>query len=177
MLPSYTIQYWYRKTVWIRINRKGELIVSAPIWVSEKRVHDFVTTKKDRIIKKITYIKNNISDSTIEISKNMKERALIQILPRIEYYADMMQVSYTAVKITTAQTKRWSCSSRWVLMFHWKLSQFPLSIVDYVVVHELAHLVHFNHSKDFWSLVEQYHPEYKSSKKRLKDHGNWLWLW
>lgn len=177
MLPSYTIQYWYRKTVWIRINRKGELIVSAPIWVSEKRVHNFVTTKKDRIIKKIIYIKNNISDSTIEISKNMKEHALIQILPRVEYYADMMQVSYTDLKITTAQTKRWSCSSRWVLMFHWKLSQFPLSIVDYVVVHELAHLVHFNHSKDFWSLVEQYHPEYKSSKKRLKGHGNWLWLW
>jgi predicted metal-dependent hydrolase len=57
-------------------------------------------------------------------------------------------------------------------MFHWKLSQFPLSIVDYVVVHELAHLKYFNHSKDFWSLVEQYHPDYKLSKKRLKENGN-----
>jgi predicted metal-dependent hydrolase len=57
-------------------------------------------------------------------------------------------------------------------MFHWKLSQFPLNIVDYVVVHELAHLKHFNHSKIFWSLVEQYHPDYKLSKKRLKENGN-----
>jgi len=177
MIPSYTIQYSYRKTVGIRINRKGELIVSAPIGVSEKRVHNFVTLKKDRIIKKISYIKNHIPDTTMTISKQMKEHALIQILPRIEYYADMMKLSYTKLKITTAQTKRWSCSSRWVLMFHWKLSQFPLSIVDYVVVHELAHLKHFNHSKDFWSLVEHYHPEYKSSKKRLKENGNGLGLW
>ena len=59
-------------------------------------------------------------------------------------------------------------------MFHWKLSQFPISIVDYVVVHELAHLKHFNHSKEFRALVEQYHPEYKASKKRLKENGNGL---
>ena len=174
MIPPYTIQYSYRKTVGIRINRKGELIVSAPIWVKEKRVHDFVTSKKDRIIKKISYIKNHIPDTIITINKQMKEHALIQILPRIEYYSDMMKVSYSDLKITTAQTKRWSCSSRWVLMFHWKLSQFPLSIVDYVVVHELAHLKHFDHSKNFWSLVEQYHPDYKLSKKRLKENGNWL---
>ena len=176
MIPPYTIQYSYRKTVGIRINRKGELIVSAPIWVTEKRVHNFVISKKDRIIEKISYIKNNIPDTAITISKKMKEHALIQILPRIEYYSDMMNLSYTDLKITTAQTKRWSCSSRWVLMFHWKLSQFPLSIVDYVVVHELAHLKHFNHSKDFWSLVEQYHPDYKLSKTRLKENGNWLGL-
>ena len=106
MIPSYTIQYSYRKTVGIRINRKGELIVSAPIGVSEKRVHNFVTLKKDRIIKKISYIKNHIPDTTMTISKQMKEHALIQILPRIEYYADMMKLSYTKLKITTAQTKR-----------------------------------------------------------------------
>ncbi len=59
-------------------------------------------------------------------------------------------------------------------MFHWKLSQFPLNIVDYVVVHELAQLTQFNHSKDFWSLVEHYHPDYKVSKQRLKENGNGL---
>jgi hypothetical protein len=69
-------------------------------------VNDFVTSKKDRIIKKISYIKNNIPDTTVTISKQMKEHALIQILPRIEYYSDMMKVSYSDLKITTAQTKR-----------------------------------------------------------------------
>lgn len=176
MIPSYTIQYSYRKTVGIRINRKGELIVSAPIWVSEKRVHDFVSSKKDRIIKKIEHIKKQVPYEDIVITKEMKYHALIQILPRVEYYADIMKVSYNDLKITIANTKRWSCSSRKVLMFHRKLSKFPISIVDYVVVHELAHLVHFNHSKDFRSLVENYHPEYKSSKKRLKENGNGLWL-
>jgi predicted metal-dependent hydrolase len=106
MIPSYTIQYSYRKTVGIRINRKGELIVSAPIGVSEQRVNLFVTSKKDRITQKISYIKNNIPDTIITISKQMKDHALIQILPRIEYYADIMKVSYNNLKITTAQTKR-----------------------------------------------------------------------
>lgn len=177
MIPAYTIQYSYRKTVSIRINRKGELAVSAPIGIPEQKVHEFVKDKNNRIIKKIEYIKRTIPDRDIDVSKQMKEHTLIQILPRVEYYADMMNVSYTDIKITTAQTKRWSCSNRWILMFHWKLSQFPISIVDYVVVHELAHLVHFNHSTAFWLLVEKYHPEYKLSKTRLKQNGNRLWLW
>lgn len=177
MLPDYIINYSLRKTLSIRINRKGALVVSAPIGISEKTVHHFVECKKERIIKKIAYIKNSIPDTTINVSTQMKEHALIQILPRVEYYADMMNLSYNNIKITTAQTKWWSCSNRWVLMFHWKLSLFPIHIVDYVIVHELAHLVHFNHSKQFWSLVEQYHPDYKSSKKRLKDNGSGLWIW
>jgi predicted metal-dependent hydrolase len=179
MLPPYTIRYSYRKTVGIRIDRKGNLTVSAPIWVSAQRVHTFVASKTNWIMKKIEQIQKNMPDHTIEVTRDMKDHALIQILPRVEYYAQLMNVwhRYTDIKITTAQTKRWSCSSRGVLMFHWKLSQFPLGIVDYVVVHELAHLVHFNHSANFWNLVEQYHPEYTSSKKRLKEHGNWLSVW
>jgi predicted metal-dependent hydrolase len=175
MLPKYNIGYSYRKTIGIRINHKGELIVSAPIWVPEKRVHDFVKSKKDRIISKIELIKKQLPDKKVEITKQMKEHALIQILPRVEYYADIMKVSYNNIKITLANTKRWSCSSHKVLMFHRKLSKCPISIVDYVIVHELAHLVHFNHSKEFRTLVEQHHPEYKSSKKRLKENGLWIW--
>ncbi len=106
MIPSYIIQYSYRKTVGIRINRKGELIVSAPLGVSEQKVNNFVTSKKDRITQKISYIKNHIPDTTITINKQMKDHALIQILPRIEYYSDMMKVSYSDLKITIAQAKR-----------------------------------------------------------------------
>jgi predicted metal-dependent hydrolase len=179
MLPTYNIRYSYRKTLSIRISRYWELIVSAPIWLSEDKIHTFVQSKSKRIINKIELIKKQLPDKNIEVTKQMKEHALIQILPRVEYYADLMNIShrYTDIKITTASTKRWSCSSRGILMFHWKLSQFPISVVDYVVVHELAHLIHFNHSKEFRSLVEQYHPEYKSSKKRLNEHWHGMWLW
>ncbi|MBP7885479.1 M48 family metallopeptidase [Patescibacteria group bacterium] len=55
-------------------------------------------------------------------------------------------------------------------MFNRKLTQFPLFVLDYVVIHELAHLVHFNHSPKFRSLVEKYCPDYKKAKKRLREH-------
>lgn len=172
MLPSYNIRYSSRKTLSIRISRDGELIVSAPIWLSENKIHTFVQSKSKRIISKIGLIKKQLPDKKTEVTKQMKEHALIQLLPRVEYYANLMNIShrYNDIKITTAQTKRWSCSNKGKLMFHWKLSDFPMGIVDYVIVHELAHLIHFNHSPAFWKLVEHYHPDYKNSKKWLKDY-------
>lgn len=179
MIPSYIIKYSYRKTISIRIDRKWNLLVSGPIGVSESKIKSFVESKAQWIIEKIDSIKKQIPDTEIVVTKKMKEIALIQILPRVEYYAHLMQVDkkYTTIKITTANTKWWSCNSRGWLMFHWKLSEFPISIVDYVIVHELAHLIHFNHSKNFRDLVETYYPEYKTAKKRLKDHSQWKSLW
>jgi predicted metal-dependent hydrolase len=176
MLPLYVINYSYRKTIGIRIDRRWELCVSAPIGASKEKVDNFVQSKRKRIMDKITLIKKEISDWNTIITKEMKEHALIQILPRIEYYADLMDIQhrYTNIRISTAHTKRWSCNSRWWLMFHRKLSQFPISIVDYIVVHELAHLIHFNHSKNFWNLVESYYPGYKTAKRRLKENTKWI---
>lgn len=136
-------------------------------------MRNFVESKSERIEEKIKILKKQLPDEERVITKKMKELALIQILPRIEYYADLMHLEkkYTSIKITTAYTKWGSCNTRGGLMFHWKLSEFPISILDYVVVHELAHLVYFNHSKDFRDLVESYYPEYKLAKNRLKDHG------
>ena len=63
------------------------------------------------------------------------------------------------------------CSSRKNLNFNYKLAYMPQEIMDYVVVHELAHLQHMNHSQEFWQLVEQYIPDYKERRKWLKEHG------
>lgn len=172
MIPAYTITYSNRKTLSIQIKNTGELIVRAPLTLTEKKVHQFIASKKNRIIQKIEFIKTQEIIPKQNITQAKKESALIQILPRIEYYAKKMNLSqkYTTIKITTANAKRGSCSSRGALMFHWKLSEFPIIILDYVIVHELAHLIHFNHSKEFWALVEEYYPTYQSAKKRLQDN-------
>lgn len=174
MIPNYDIKYSNRKTISIRINNKWQLLVWAPVWINEKRVHKFVESKEIWITEKIDYMKKLVVEEPITITEEMKSHAFIQIVPRIEYYANIMNVNkyYTDIKITAAKTKWWSCSNKWVLMFHWKLSNFPISIVDYVIVHELAHLVHFNHSKNFRKLVEQYYPNYKEAKKRLQQNWN-----
>ncbi len=75
--------------------------------------------------------------------------------------------------VVKQQKKRWgSCSSKGKLMFNWRLSMAPQEVVDYVVVHEMCHLVHMNHSEAFWSLVASIMPDYKERERWLKDYGH-----
>ena len=105
-----------------------------------------------------------------------KERALEIISARVDEYARGYDFSPKQVKITSAK-KRWgSCSPNGTLSFTWRLVLAPLDVVDYVVVHELAHLRVRNHSQKFWKVVESILPEYKNQRKWLKVHGEKLSL-
>ena len=99
-----------------------------------------------------------------------KKRALSQITEITEKHATIMQLSYSGIKITSAR-KRWgSCNSRGNLSFSWRLVMAPIWIIEYIVVHELAHLKHMNHSSRFWGFVGKFFPEYKKARKWLKEH-------
>ncbi len=92
------------------------------------------------------------------------------LLPlRVEYYAGMFGYQPAKVSITGARTRWGSCSSRGSLNFSWRLMLHRIEVVDYVVMHELAHLKHRNHSKDFWAEVERMCPDYKKWLKILKE--------
>ena len=81
---------------------------------------------------------------------------------------------YNKIYIRDQKTRWGSCSSKGNLNFNWRLIMAPLFIMDYIVVHELAHLVHPNHSRDFWKLVKKIVPDYKEKKEWLKIYGNSL---
>ena len=75
------------------------------------------------------------------------------------------------------QKTRWgSCSKQRNLSFNWRLVMAPLPVIDYVVAHELAHLVEMNHSRKFWALVEQIYPGYSLHRAWLKENGRLLTL-
>lgn len=84
-------------------------------------------------------------------------------------YAKSMSVIPTAVKINGAKTRWGSCSSRKSLNFSWRLIMADDDVLDYVVVHELAHITEMNHSPKFWAIVEGVLPDYRERQKRLKD--------
>lgn len=103
-----------------------------------------------------------------------KAKALSYIQERVDYYSNQMGLSYKSIRISSAK-KRWgSCSGKKNLGFSWRLILAAPEIIDYVVVHELAHLKHHNHAKTFWLYVESILPNYKVSKKRLKENGHLL---
>jgi len=103
-----------------------------------------------------------------------KEKAREKITERVSLYAHKERFRFKSIRISSAHTRWGSCGSHGNLNFNWRLLMAPLSVIDYVVVHELAHLVHKNHSKKFWDYVEILMPGYIKEKQWLKDHGYML---
>jgi len=105
-----------------------------------------------------------------------KEQAQAVMTERVRHYSALHGFSPGQVKITSARTRWGSCSSNGTLNFTWRLVMAPLEVIDYVVLHELAHLRVKNHSKKFWSVVASICPQYTSHRKWLRENGESLTL-
>lgn len=105
-----------------------------------------------------------------------REEARRVVDERVNHYAGLWGLKYGRIRITSARTRWGSCSGRGTLSFPWRLVMAPLEVIDYVVVHELAHLEFKNHSKDFWTRVAAWMPEYRARKDWLKENGHLLAL-
>lgn len=93
---------------------------------------------------------------------------------RVAFYAQKMGKIPNRVVVKT-QTKRWgSCSSKRDIFLNWRLVFAPIEVIDYVIIHELSHLVYMNHSSNFWHLVETYDSKYKTHRSWLKENGQQL---
>lgn len=133
-------------------------------------------TKQPEVILKSSEI-HIIASSTTEtdikaiLIQWYKEQAMKLLAERVALYGKTIGVQPTKIRLSNAQ-KRWgSCSSKGSLLINWRLVMAPLEVFDYVVVHELCHLVHLNHSKDYWNLVRSIIPNYQQRKEWLKDNG------
>ncbi|MBN1880791.1 MAG: M48 family metallopeptidase [Deltaproteobacteria bacterium] len=103
-----------------------------------------------------------------------RKQAKSYIPSRVSRFADALGLSYRSVKINGAK-KRWgSCSSTGNLNFTWRLMMAPVEMIDYVIVHELCHLTHPNHSRAFWELVGSVVPDYRRKRRWLREHTHRL---
>lgn len=105
-----------------------------------------------------------------------KEQALQVFSERVQHYAIMYGFEPKQVKVNSAKTRWGSCSANGTINFTWRLVMAPLEIIDYVVLHELAHLRVKNHSQTFWSLVETLVTDCKEKRKWLRENGETLTL-
>ena len=97
-----------------------------------------------------------------------KEQSVQYITKRVEYYSELMECKYVTLKFRKMKSRWGSCSSSKILTFNTELMKIEKVLIDYVVVHELAHLTHMNHSKVFHSLVDKYLQDSKEYRKKLK---------
>ena len=93
---------------------------------------------------------------------------------RVTQYAAVMDCHPAIIRITSPRRRWGSCGTGGGLNFNWKLIMAPLEVIDYLVVHELAHLKHHGHDRIFWGLVKQFAPDYKHYQRWLKDNGHRL---
>ncbi|HBX23833.1 MAG TPA: M48 family peptidase [Desulfotomaculum sp.] len=100
-----------------------------------------------------------------------KGRARQLINARVDLFAATIEQKPTAIKIKQQKSRWGSCSARGNLNFNWKLVMAPIEIIDYVVVHELCHLIRLDHSAEFWHLVASLMPDYKKKRQWLREFG------
>jgi predicted metal-dependent hydrolase len=93
---------------------------------------------------------------------------------RIQYWTNITNLKFKSLKISNAKKRYGSCSSRGAINLSWRLILAPVEIIDYVIVHELCHLEHLNHSRKFWNKVESILPNYKNDEDRLKKNSHLL---
>jgi len=99
-----------------------------------------------------------------------REEAFSILTQRCQFYAPKIGVLYQRIKLSNAKQRWGSCNPKGNLCFNWRLVMAPREILDYVVIHELAHLKELNHSARFWAIVKKVIPSYREAKKWLKDN-------
>lgn len=159
-----------RKTLGLQV-KDGRVIVRAPRRVTKEQIERFVREHEDWIEKALS---RQAAKQAAHPEPTAAERAEYirlakEILPkRTAYWAERMGLYPTQIRITSAQRRFGSCSSEGHICYSWRLMQYPPEAIDYVVVHELAHLKHMNHSPAFHALVARYLPDHKARRALLK---------
>lgn len=206
-----------RKTLAIELNRNGELIVKAPLFLPRKKIEQFIIEKEKWIIKKQNILTktNHLQNGDqkkksylylgetyqikinkckqisfglkeiqipdflqFRINKEIRELFLNKakeiITGRVKHYERLMKINAGRIKFSDTKSKWGTCKANNDLQFNWRLIGAPLLVIDYVVVHELAHVLFKNHSRDFWRMVEKYKPAYRQFRKWLKTNSGQL---
>lgn len=211
-----------RKTICIKINEDGAVIVSAPLRTSkeyillviENRVNWILEKQKEIKLRSSRKVKRDFTEGstfmylgeeyplhfdfderrkgiTIELNEQLtlhtntidreklkmalekwyRAETLKIVTKRIDYYAGNFKDKVTNIRVKE-QKRRWaSCTGKNAILFNWRCSMARADVLDYIVVHEMCHMDHRNHSKYFWNRVREIMPDYKEKHEWLRTHG------
>ena len=170
---SYSITMTNRNRRMVISIREENVKVSAPKAYPVEQVKAFVESKRSWIIEQLAHIKNmqsrrrerELTDKEIHSYKKLAKEVFAS---KLEQYAKEMGVAYNSFRVKEQKTRWGSCSSKGNINLNWRLIQAPEEVIDYVIVHELAHLKYMNHSHEFWQLVSQHSANYQKWRGWLR---------
>ena len=163
-----------RRSMSLKVELDGTITVRAPFRTPPETADWFVESHRDWI-----EVRLRAGEQILAVRPSYTETERLEGKKRAEnvlkegccYYAGLMGVSYGSITVREQKTRWGSCSAKGNLNFNWKLVLMPEEILDYVVVHELAHRLQMNHSTEFWDEVEKILPDYRKRRQWLKENG------
>lgn len=163
-MEPYLLKRSDRKTIALEVDREGRLIVRAPQRASTAQIESFVREKENWIRQareRQRLRRQQFWEPSAEEKERLIQQAREKLEKRLRFYEEKMGLFSTGMKITSARTRLGSCSGKNSICFSFYLMLYPPKVIDYVVVHELAHIRYKNHGREFYSLIERYLPDYK----------------
>ena len=161
-----------RRTLAVEITRDARIVVRAPSRCPKQEIERFINSHQDWISVHLEQARERMAqhpEPTAEEAAALRARAAAELPVKLAHYAELMGLHPTGLRITSARTRFGSCSAKNSICFSWRLMQYPDAAVDYVVVHELAHIREKNHGRAFYALVEQFLPDWLERRALLKE--------
>ena len=160
-----------RRTMSVEVDSSGNVLVRAPLFMPKRRIDAFVAERQEWIERaraRQAKRQEKLPDVREEDKPLYVKRAKTILPGKIDFYARRMGVRPTGLTITSARTRFGSCSGKDSLSFSWRLMAYPEAAIDYVVVHELAHIRYKDHSRAFYGFIESVLPDYRDRIRILK---------
>ena len=171
MMPEYTVIRSRRRTLALEVTRDGSALVRAPLRATDADIARFVDSHRAWLEKHLAarraYIAAHPAPSA-EQTALWRQQAKALLPPLVAQWARRMGVQPAGITITAARTRFGSCSGKNRLSFSLYLMDYPQAAIEYVVVHELAHIRHHDHSPAFYAEVERYLPDWRARRELLK---------
>lgn len=163
-----------RKTLALYVRQDGRIEVRAPLRTSKTYIDGFVKQKQDWIENtRSKLVARHSAKKVIELTEQeeakYKKQAKAYFQQKCQFFAEQMGLKHGSVKVNGATTRWGSCNRKGDINFTYRLLFAPEELIDYVVVHELAHTKEMNHSADFWAIVAHTMPDYLARRKKLRE--------
>lgn len=167
-LPPYRVIRSNRRSIALELHPNGELLLRLPMRVSLSTAEQFVESRRGWIEERMARLKPLPPEPDAAEVAALRAKAR-EILPeRLRHWAALLDVSYAGITITGARKRFGSCSAKGRVCFSYLLMRYPFDAIDYVVLHEAAHLKHLNHGPAFHACLRQHMPDYRRREALLK---------
>ena len=167
-----------RKSLGLEVRDANTVLARIPARVSDRELKAFVEAHRDWILEKTAVMAEREANRKTTpapppelLSKTDRMKIQLKIGKRVRHYCEAMGVTVGYVTVKNQKTRWGSCSAKGNVNFNYQLAFLPDELLDYVVIHELAHRRHMDHSRAFWAEVDKYCPGYLERREQLKEYS------